>query len=97
RRVEVLGQVDEGVVRADVDMANLLEGDAALVRDRTDDSAGLQTLIAPHGQTIGRHGLIAAAASSWTASVWAAIAGPSETASRHGHGFGLERVRFEHE
>src|SRR5699024_1868017 len=39
RRVEVLGQVDEGVVRADVDMADLLGGDAALVRDRTDDGA----------------------------------------------------------
>src|SRR5690625_7053784 len=46
RRGEVIGQVDEGVVRADVDMADLLGGDCALVRDRTDDGAGRQTLIA---------------------------------------------------
>src|SRR5699024_4726299 len=97
RRVEAPGQVAEGADRADVDMAELRGGHSARVCDRTDDGAGLQTLSAPRGQTVGRHVLVAAAGASRTASVAAAIAVPTGPASGLGHRFGLERVRFEHE
>ena len=78
-------------------MADLLRGESTLVRDGTDDGAGLQALIASHGQTVGGHVLIALTRSALlAAAITSAVAVAYRlAASRLGHRFGLEGVRLE--
>src|SRR3954463_3257767 len=53
-RREVRRQLDQGVVGADVDGAEVLPAQAALVRDRPDDLAGFDALPPPPVDPVGR-------------------------------------------
>src|SRR4051794_22140958 len=53
-RRKVRGQLHDGVVRADVDVPEVLATEAALVRDGADDLARLDLLPLAHGDAIGR-------------------------------------------
>ena len=81
-------------------MADLLRGDSAFVRDRSDHGTRLEAFVAAQGQTVGRHVLIAgASAAARTAAVTTtiAVAVTALTARRLGHRLGLERIRLEDE